>query len=331
MCPLTATAILVTHNSANHIGDALAPLRQAGIGVRVVDNASRDATVALVASAYPEVELIVNRHNAGFASAVNQALRDVATDVVLLVNPDCVVPAETARALVAYLRGRPEVGIAGPRLHGVDGRVTNSAHPFESLGSVVASRFGGSLVPVAVRRALSGARRRGHYGCRDAAAPVGVDWLSGACLAIRTDLLARLGGLDDGYFLYYEDEELCLRARQHGAEVVYLPTVPAMHVGGASSADPGQLWPHLYRSMLRFFARNRRDAFQAVRVAIVVRAVIGIVLAAARLGWRPGTAAARARAWAAVIGLALTASPQALASAPGTGLPEKVERQTCTY
>ncbi|HKS99426.1 MAG TPA: glycosyltransferase family 2 protein, partial [Rugosimonospora sp.] len=281
MSPLTATAIVVTHNSANHIGDALAPLRQAGIAVRVVDNASRDATVALVAATHPEVELTANRHNVGFASAVNQALRDVATDVVLLVNPDCVLPAATVQALVAYLRARPEVGIAGPRLVDADGRVTNSAHPFESLRSVIASRFGGNLVPVAVRQALSGARRRSHYRCRDASKPVGVDWLSGACLAIRTELLARVGGLDEGYFLYYEDEELCLRARQHGAEVVYLPTVQAMHVGGASSADPSQLWPHLYRSMLRFFARNRRDAFHAVRAAVVLRAVVGIGLAAA--------------------------------------------------
>jgi N-acetylglucosaminyl-diphospho-decaprenol L-rhamnosyltransferase len=331
MSDLTAAAIVVTHNSAPHIGGALAPLCLAGLDVRVVDNASHDATVRIVDSGYPDVDLIANSANVGFASAVNQALRGVSTDVVLLVNPDCVVPAATAHALVTYLRQQPKVGIAGPRLIDADGRIANSAHPFESLASVVASRFGAGLVPMAVRRALSGAKRRAHYGCQDTRAPRRVDWLSGACLAVRTDLLARIGGLDEGYFLYYEDEELCLRAWQHGAEVVYLPQVRAVHIGGASSADPRHLWPHLYRSMLRFFARNYRPAFQPVRVAVVARALIGIGLAIAGLVWRPRIAALRAQAWITIARIAFTASPAKLGSARGAGLPEKLEPQTCTY
>ncbi len=160
MTPLGATAIVVTHNSEKLIGGSLAALCRAGLTVRVVDNASRDRTVALVTKDFPGVEIIANQVNVGFAAAVNQALHGVDSDITLLVNPDCVLPETTARELVNVLRLRPEVGIAGPRLIGADGRVAISAHPFESLASVVASRCGGNLAPVALRRVLCGNRRR---------------------------------------------------------------------------------------------------------------------------------------------------------------------------
>jgi N-acetylglucosaminyl-diphospho-decaprenol L-rhamnosyltransferase len=294
------TAIVVTHNSAVHIGQSLTALRDAGVPVLVVDNASSDATATLVEQGHPEAGLTRNHANAGFARAVNQALARVGTRYVLLVNPDCVVPVATARGLLTQLRDRPDAGIAGPRLVGPDGRTAISAHPFESLASVVLSRFGGSVMPVGLRRLVCGARRRQAYdACRSTVddEPVTVDWLSGACLAVRTDLLRDIGGLDEGYFLYYEDEELCLQAHRRGAAVVYRPDLVAMHVGGASSREPTATWPHLYRSMLVFFGRHRRSQYQAVRAAVLARAVLGLALGAARLAVRGGSGAARIRAW----------------------------------
>jgi N-acetylglucosaminyl-diphospho-decaprenol L-rhamnosyltransferase len=310
MTPLDATAIVITHNSEKCIGGSLAALCRAGLTVRVVDNASIDRTVALVTKDFPGVEMIANQVNVGFAAAVNQALHGVDSDITLLVNPDCVLPETTARELVSVLRLRPEVGIVGPRLIGADGRVAISAHPFESLASVVASRFGGHLAPVALRRMLCGNRRRRTYdACRGSGTAVSVDWLSGACLAVRTCLMTDIGGLNEKYFLYYEDEELCLQARRRGKEVLYVPTVEAIHSGGGSSSeDPTSTWPHLYRSMLLFFARHRRSTFQPVRAVVLLRALIGIGLAGARLPVRPQTAAARARAWTEVTRIALTAT-----------------------
>ncbi|MEV4630279.1 glycosyltransferase family 2 protein [Micromonospora sp. NPDC049523] len=305
-----ATAVVVTYNSANHIDDCLAALAQADLVVRVVDNNSADRTVALVTERFPKVEVIANPANVGFAAAVNQGLTGVDTDVVLLVNPDCVLPAATARELVRTVRARPDVGIAGPRLRDQAGRIAISAHPFESLSSVLASRFGGALLPVALRRLLSGSRRRRAYdACTGPAAPMAVDWLSGACLAVRTRLMREIGGLDEGYFMYYEDEELCLQTWRRGAAVVYVPTVEAMHVGGASSG-PGATSPHLYRSMLRFFARHRRRTFQLVRLAVVLRALIGMGLAGARwLGSSTRRTGRRGRAWYEVCRIALSTTP----------------------
>ncbi|MFY1669593.1 glycosyltransferase family 2 protein [Plantactinospora sp. WMMB334] len=323
---LAATAVLVTHNSARHVTDAVAPLLRAGLTVRVVDNNSTDHTVALLGERFPEVAAIANRRNVGFAAAVNQALAGCVDDVVLVVNPDCVLPTAAARELVGFLRAHPAVGIVGPRLVDGDGRPAISAHPFETLTSVVLSRFGGTLVPVPVRRLFGGPHRRAAYdACRippgtlipgtAGAGPVSVDWLSGACLAIRRDLLDRTGGLDEGYFMYYEDEELCLQAHRLGADVVLLPAVTARHTGGGSSADPRWIWPHLYRSMLRFFARHRRSTYQAVRLVVLLRALLGAGLAAVRLAASPHSGMARLRAWSTIVRLTATATPSLLTGA----------------
>ncbi|WP_157756727.1 glycosyltransferase family 2 protein [Plantactinospora sp. KBS50] len=302
-----ATAIVVTHNSGRQILAALAALRQAGLPVRLVDNGSTDRTVELARSHFPEVTVLTGHGNAGFAVAVNRAAYGVRSAVLLLVNPDCVVPPETARTLVEVVANRPEVGIAGPRLLDAQGRVAVSAHPFETLRTVVASRFGGTLVPVALRRWLAGGqRRRAYAACLRGARPTPVDWVSGACLAVRTSLFTAVGGLDEAYFLYYEDEELCLQARRRGAEVLYVPSVAAVHSGGGSSSDPAWIWPHLYRSMLLFFHRHRPRSRRAVRAVVLARALLGVALAAVRMLLQPRAGTARMRAWARVGRIAVT-------------------------
>ncbi|MFB9235615.1 glycosyltransferase family 2 protein [Plantactinospora siamensis] len=308
MTTVDATAIVVTHNSVSQVQDCLSALLSAGLPVRLIDNASTDGTPALVGARFPAVDLLVNDENVGFARAVNQGLAGVRTGSVLLVNPDCVLPPATARGLVEALRDRPEVGVVAPRLIARDGRVAVSAHPFESLTSVLGCQFGAALLPVPVRKLFSGrSRRRAYDACLRPGEPRTVDWVSGACLAVRTDLLLDLGGLDEGYFMYYEDEELCLRAWRRNAAVLYLPTVSATHVGGASSS-PGQTWPHLYASRLRFFARHRPSTFGPVRLAVLLRALLGTALALARGLLRPGPAARRrVRAWREIYRIAAAA------------------------
>jgi GT2 family glycosyltransferase len=131
-----------------------------------------------------------------------------------------------------------------------------------------------------------------------------VDWLSGACLAVRGDLLREIGGLDERYFLYYEDEELCLQVRRRGYEVVLLPQLQAMHIGGASS-QPGTTWPHLYRSMLIFFGSHRRSSYQLLRLVVLVRALLGVGLAQSRRLLRRSSAEPRFLVWRGIAAIAL--------------------------
>lgn len=276
-------AVIVAYCSREQIARCLLSLVGEVDRVTVIDNDSQDGTAQLVRELFPAVELIANHDNVGFAVAVNQALREVQHDTVMLVNPDCVLDPGAASRLHDHLSANPLVGIVAPRILNCRGEAAVSAHPFETLASVIASRFGASLIPRDLRMWLTvGQRRAAYRACSRARAPVEVDWASGACLMVRAELLRQVGGLDESYFMYYEDEELCLRAARAGMGVVYLPAATAHHSGGASSSDPAAVWPSLYASMLLFFARHRRSSVLALRLALLLRAAIGVVLAAAR-------------------------------------------------
>lgn len=308
---MKSAAIVVTYNSEKEVDACLAALRQAGVRTWVVDNASCDETVRHIAQAFPETRLIANADNRGFARAVNQALVEIEEEVVLLVNPDCVVSSGAVNSLVERMAEDPQVGVLGPRVTNAEGQVTVSAHPFENAATVLASRFGGALIPASVKRILSAGKRRRSYAACLGGSGHTVDWVSGACLAVRADLFREVGGLDAGYFMYYEDEELCLQVHRLGARVVYLPTVEVMHLGGGSTTDPALAWPHLYRSMLRFHARHRQRTYQLVRATILVRAILGIGLglprdAVARARGRSGR---RCLAWWRIARVVLDGTP----------------------
>lgn len=264
-------AIVVTYRSADAIDACLEPLVAAGLHVVVVDNADTAHAVR------PDVELIANDENLGFPRAVNQGLARCDGDVVLLVNPDCVVPPETVEALVAYLREHSDVAVAGPRLREADGSVNVSAHPIASFGTLLANRarrLFPSLTPLFARNP----RFASYDACLHATEPTDVEMMVAACVAVRGSFLRdELGGLDEGYFMYCEDMELCLQARTCGHRVVYLPGVEAFHEGGASSGDRSHVWPLHTRSTLRFHARHRARTFQLVRLALLGRAALGLL------------------------------------------------------
>jgi N-acetylglucosaminyl-diphospho-decaprenol L-rhamnosyltransferase len=296
-------AIIVTYNSAAAIEACVAPLLEAGAHVIVVDNASSDGTAGLVRERLPRVELIANDDNRGFPAAVNQGVERGLSNTLLLVNPDCVVPADTVRGLAAFLEEHPDVGLVGPRLREDDGSIQISAHPLGSFSTLLANRAR-RVLP----RALAHRFAESYDVCLNATEPTDVGMLIAACVAIRRELLERIGGLDEGYFMYLEDMELCLQVRRAGYRVVYLPTVEARHVGGASSGDRSHVWPHHSRSLLRFHARHRPQTFQLVRATLIARAVLGMGLG---LG-QDAVAAARHQpprrrtlAWARVAKIAL--------------------------
>jgi N-acetylglucosaminyl-diphospho-decaprenol L-rhamnosyltransferase len=295
-------AIIVTYNSADSIEACVAPLLEAGTDVIVVDNASADGTAQVVSDRLPGVELIANDDNRGFPAAVNQGAARALSNSLLLVNPDCVVPAETVRALDAFLEAHPDVGLVGPRLREDDGSIQISAHPLGSFSALLANRAR-RVLP----RGLGDRFGESYDVCLHATEPTDVGMMIAACVAIRRDLLEKIGGLDEGYFMYLEDMELCLQVRRAGFRVVYLPTVEARHVGGASSGDRSHVWPHHSRSLLRFHARHRPRTYQLVRATLIARAILGMGLG---LG-QDALAAARhqpprrkALAWARVAGIA---------------------------
>jgi len=296
-----ADAIVVTYHSAGSVGACLDALLGADLHVVVVDNAG---TAEVVREKFPQVELIANVANVGFSRAVNQGLARCKSDVVLLVNPDCVVPPATATALIAYLRQHPDVAIVGPRLREADGSINVSAHPIATFGSTLtnrARRFFPVLTPLVARHSRFGS----YDACLHATGPTDVEMMIAACLAVRGAFLRDdLGGLDEGYFMYCEDMELCLQAWQRGKRVVYLPTVEAVHEGGGSSGDRSHVWPLHTRSTLRFHAKHRPRTFQLMRLALLGRAVLGLA----------DPRRHRRRAWTRVARVVLTVPKRTLLS-----------------
>jgi hypothetical protein len=171
-------AIIVTYNSADVIEACVAPLLDSDAHVIVVDNDSADGTAALVRERLPQVELIANEDNRGFPAAVNQGAARALSNSLLLVNPDCVVPADTVRGLDAFLEEHPDVGLVGPRLREDDGSIQISAHPLGSFSTLLANRAR-RVLP----RALADRFGESYDVCLNATEPTDVGMLIAACVA----------------------------------------------------------------------------------------------------------------------------------------------------
>ncbi len=225
--------IIVTYGSGGLIPSCLASLRQSDRVSRVVvvDNASDDGSAEAARRAGAAI-VIQNDHNVGFARAVNIGLAEVAADLVLLLNPDARLSPEALTALCEDFEADPAVAVAGPLLRADDGYVTTGAGRTATLASRV-----GQCVPVVGRSR----RLRPDYALpRDPSAlgrAVEVGYLYGAAMLVDRRLLAACGGLDERFFLFAEDEDLCRRARAAGRRVLLDGRAVAEHVGGASCPD----------------------------------------------------------------------------------------------
>ena len=218
----------------------------------VVDNASRDGSVALLQQAFPEAHLIVNPENRGFSAACNQAFARCSGDAILLLNPDAELVPGALSTLVAYLEGHPEVGVVGPLLLNPDGTVQSSRRRFPTLATAF-------LESTIIQDSFPGLPHLRRYYCLDQPddREQQVDWLVGACLLLRRKALAEVGGLDERFFLYFEEVDWCLRARPAGWRAAYLPQARVIHSAGQSSGQDLRL-RHLYftESKGRFYAKH---------------------------------------------------------------------------
>jgi GT2 family glycosyltransferase len=204
--------------------------------VIVVDNDSRDGTVPAIKHIYPDVMMIANPDNRGFAKAVNQALAVSRGRHVLLLNSDTVVRDQALATMVAYLDDHPDVGAVSCKQWTGDGHLNQTCFPFPSIRDHL---FYSTLFQ-RVAPTMQAAAAATH--AVDCAQSQDVDWANGACLMVRRSLLLELGGLDEGFFMYFEDVDLCRRLRQQGYRVRHLAEAEIIHfIGRSSSRDHERL------------------------------------------------------------------------------------------
>lgn len=214
----------------------------------VVDNNSTDGSQDMVRQSFPQVQLIENTENVGFARANNQAIEASQGRYVLLFNTDAFAQPGAIRAMVTYADGYPDIGVAGAHLLNADGSFQASHTRFPTLWREF-------LILSGLGRLLFGEWYPSH-GPDKSLAVTDADYVEGACMLVRREALDQVGGLDEGFYMYAEEVDWCLRMRRAGWRVVYLPQTRIIHLGGGSSkGNKGNTRREamLYRSRVRFF------------------------------------------------------------------------------
>jgi len=291
--------VVVSYNSRDELRGCVDPfLANPDAHVIVVDNASPDGSLDAVRDL--PVTAIQLPRNGGFATGVNAGWRAGSSPYVLILNPDAQIDDASLRALARVLDEEPRVGAVAPRIHHEDGSLDYSQRLFPRLRSTYAQAL--FLHRVFPRATWTDELVRDDQAYARRGAP---DWVSGACILVRRDVLVELGGLDEAFFMYCEDIDLCRRLRSSGYQLVFEPTASVLHLGGASAPRAGLL-PALAASRVRYARKHRGRV-----VALLERVGVGLGAATHALVGRGGRAmrAGHARALIAAAKPVATSHP----------------------
>ena len=252
---MTVSVVVVSWNTRDLLRNCLLTVdREArrfedgDLEVFVVDNGSTDGTVEMVRKSFPSVALIANTENAGFAAANNQALARCKGEYVLLLNPDTELKPGAIGQMVGFLKSRLYVGAVGPLLISPDGSMQESCYPRPTLFR----EFWRLLY-------LDRLHRLAIYPMAEWTLdrPRQVETVQGACILIKHSVLDEIGLLDQDFFIYTEEIDLCRRIIAAGWRIYWLPTATVVHYGGQSTRQAAsQMFIELYRSKLHYFRKH---------------------------------------------------------------------------
>ncbi|HEX5372953.1 MAG TPA: glycosyltransferase family 2 protein [Aquabacterium sp.] len=219
----------------------------------VVDNASPDGSGARLAATLPaQVRVVQSDRNGGFGAGVNLGIAVLTTELVLVLNPDTYFQSNQVDQITALFEQRPRLGVAGLKLINPDGSLQYSARRFYSLPDILVRRTLLSQLPALQARVDSHLLKRKWDG-----EPFEADWVMGTGFVVRRSAFMQVGRMDERYFLYFEEVDLCARMWVHGWQVLAVPSVELVHEHQRHSAHG--IWSksgkiHLL-SMTRFFAK----------------------------------------------------------------------------
>lgn len=223
-----------------------------GYEVITVDNASNDGTIETLQKDFPNVKLIVNNENRGFAAANNAGLKQAQGEYILYLNPDTIVHHGALDILVDFLDNNTNAGACGPKLLNDDGTLQPSIRKVPDFRS--------ALYQNTILRRL-GLFRNNYRQYRmldfDFEKQIDVDVIMGAALMVKHSILKEIDGMDEAFFMYYEEADLCYRIQKAGWRIVFLPNAQITHLGGKSSDQiPVKTKMMRLRSLLIFFRKH---------------------------------------------------------------------------
>ena len=247
------SVLIVNYNTAellkaclNSIAGQLGPNHE----VIVVDNASKDGSAAMVTQDFPWVKLIANDQNVGFARANNQALERSSGEYIYFLNPDTVVQPVAFEAMIRFMGSHADVGLAGTRILNPDGSEQPS----------VERRYPGQK---RAQKDLTGL-------------PGDIAWVLGASMMASRQVVEDLGGFDERFFLYGEEQDLCLRIRRAGWKIGFIPEASVVHWGGQSerSTRATALWKKKFAAESTFYNKHySKNSIQRIHRAHVIQAL----------------------------------------------------------
>lgn len=258
ICILTRQAQDLLHDCLQSI---YAQTQRVRFEIIVVDNGSQDGTLAMLRDEFPGVRVLANDHNAGFTRASNQAIRVSTGRYVLLLNNDTLILPHALDQLVEFADAHPEIGIVSPKVLNRDGTLQLQCRRSFATPWDLFCYFAG------LSRAFPQSRLFGRYlvTYMDGAVTHAVDAVSGSCMLIRRAVLDQIGLLDERFFAYQEDTDICFRAHQAGWQVWYFADAQIIHYGGqgGSRIDPYRSIIEWHKSYFRYYRKNlaRRYVF----------------------------------------------------------------------
>jgi GT2 family glycosyltransferase len=277
--------VIVNFNAGARLADCVTSIVVSGCPAQiiVVDNASEDDSVQRLEAGYGGLEnlrIMRNGANLGFARACNIGTKLAACQYILYLNPDCVIDGNTLPALVNALKKRPDAGMAGGMLINPDGT--------EQAG-------GRRAVPTPWRALV---RLSGLYRLQNRYPRIFYDFLqhhekvpdgemeieatSGACMMVPRQVINDVGGFDEGYFLHVEDLDWCMRIREKGLKIIFVPAAKVVHLKGVCGRDrPIFVEWHKHRGLMRFYRKFFRDQYPSALMVAVAAGVWGHFLALA--------------------------------------------------
>lgn len=264
------SVVVVSRDVRDLLAACLESLHQSDNGfvieTLVVDAASSDGSSAMVRKRFPAVRQLASRENLGFTRGNNWAIRLARGRHVMLLNPDTVVRPGALRALVTFLDAHPDVGVAAPKLVFPDGSVQSSRRRFPRPVT-------GFVESTVLERWLGRSRVVREYRLDDgpADAPQDVDWVVGAAMVVRREAFEQAGLLDERFFMYSEEVDLCRRIRAAGWRVVYVPdAVVVHHEGRSSEQNLVQRNLDFHESRFRYYRKHFGRAWSlALRLAVL--------------------------------------------------------------
>jgi N-acetylglucosaminyl-diphospho-decaprenol L-rhamnosyltransferase len=281
--PVLVSILIVNYRAYTELASCLESLQRFpadDLEVIVVDHATAPSAAADLRGRFPSIRLIEVSSNPGFAAGVNRAARAARGRYFLLLNPDCIADGDVPHTLAVWLEAHPRAGVSGALVREADGSVQASARRFPG----VTTGFAGRTSWLTRLWPENRWTRRNLVSPEVADRPIEVDWVSGACLMVRRTAFEAVGGMDERFFMYWEDADFCFRLRQAGWLTFYNPIVAITHLTGRSSSQARRAsLIAFHRSAFRYFRKHGGRVARAAAPVVFLTLSARLVLKLATL------------------------------------------------